>query len=161
MKSILLLGLLVGWVGVAGAAEPSPEEVRVAEAVKAPGVTVVHFWAPWCATCAAELAKNAWGTFIDTNAETRFIFVTAKSAEDGREVLAKHGVGGQPNFELVKHPNPSRTAGTEMTAFLGLPMTWLPATWVFKNGRLLYALNNGEVRFPILQQFLRDAAAGG
>jgi len=114
------------------------------------------FWAPWCSNCAAELAKNSWSTFIDTNAEVKFIFVTTWHSDNGREVLAKNGVGGQTNFELLLHPNPSRKAEDRMTQFLGLPVTWVPTTWIFRDGKLRYALNYGEVRFPILQQLIRD-----
>jgi hypothetical protein len=35
----------------------------------------------------------------------------------------------------------------------------VPTTWVFKDGMLHYALNYGEVRFPILQQLVNDASA--
>jgi hypothetical protein len=45
-----------------------------------------------------------------------------------------------------------------MTEFLGLPVTWIPSTWVFRAGTLCYALNYGELRFPMLQQLVRDAA---
>lgn len=156
MKFLTLLFAMVGLSGLARAAELSPVEQQVAAAVKAPGVTVVHFWAPWCSNCAAELAKNGWSTFIDTNAEVKFIFVTTWHNDIGREVLAKNGVGGQSNFELLLHPNPSRKAEDRMTQFLGLPVTWVPTTWVFRDGKLRYALNYGEVRFPILQQLIRD-----
>lgn len=46
--------------------------------------------------------------------------------------------------------------GEEMTSFLGLPVSWLPSTWVFRDGKLRYALNYGEVSFPMLQQPSRD-----
>ena len=45
-----------------------------------------------------------------------------------------------------------------MTQFLGLPITWLPTTWIFREGQLRYAMNYGELRFPILQQLIRDTA---
>ncbi len=41
---------------------------------------------------------------------------------------------------------------------MDLPLTWVPTTWIFRDGRLRYALNYGEVRFPLLQQLIRDAA---
>lgn len=132
-------------------------EHEVAALVAGPQVTVVHFWAPWCPNCKAELAKNGWSTFIDTNAETKFIFITAWHNEAGRALLAQNGVGAQENFRLVLHPNPSRKAGEKMATFLGQPVSWLPTTWIFKDGKLRYALNYGELRFPILQQLIRDA----
>ena len=156
MKILTLLFAVLGMSGLARAAELSPVEQQVATAVKAPGVTVVHFWAPWCSNCAAELAKNGWSTFIDTNAEVKFIFVTTWHTDIGREVLEKNGVGAQSNFELLLHPNPSRKTEDRMTQFLGLPVSWVPTTWIFRDGKLRYALNYGEVRFPILQQLIRD-----
>ncbi|MBC7365820.1 MAG: thioredoxin [Undibacterium sp.] len=159
MGTMKFPGLILALVGITGAiraAELLPIEQQVAEAIKSPGVTVVHFWAPWCSNCAAELAKSGWSTFIDTNAEVKFIFVTTWHDEIGREVLAKNGVGTQSNFELLLHPNPSRKAGDRTTRFLGLPLTWVPSTWIFREGELRYALSYGEVRFPILQQLIRD-----
>lgn len=133
------------------------EEEQVAEAVKGKGVTVVHFWAPWNTGSKNELAKSGWATFVDTNAETKFIFVTAWSNEDGRALLEKNGLGKQENFQLLLHPNPSRKDGERFDKFLGLPVTWLPTTWIFRDGKLCHALNYGEVRFALLQQLIRDA----
>jgi thiol-disulfide isomerase/thioredoxin len=138
------------------AAEPLPVEQQVADAVKSPGVTVVHFWAPWCPNCLSELSKNGWSRFIAANPNVNFVFVTIWSDEEGRAVLAKNGVGAQKNFQLLLHPNHSRIEGEMMKSFLDLPVTWTPTTWVFRNGRLRYAFNYGELRFPMLQQILRD-----
>ena len=86
------------------------------------------------------------------------MFVTVWSAEDGRALLERYGVGGEANFTLLRHPNPSRRKGEQMAAFLGLPVSWIPTTWVFREGKLRYALNYGEIRFPLLQQLVRDAS---
>jgi hypothetical protein len=40
---------------------------------------------------------------------------------------------------------------------MGLPVTWVPTTWVFREGRLRVAFNYGEIRFPVLQQLVDDA----
>jgi len=162
MKKFLTLCLLA--VLAAGASAQTTGngwlmlEEQVAAAVKGPQVTVVHFWAPWCPNCAAELKNNGWSTFLDTNFDVNFIFVTVWNAEDGRAVLEKNGVGAQKNFQLLLHPNASRNADDKMTTFLGLPVTWIPTTWVFRDGKLRYALNYGELRFPLLQQLIRDAS---
>jgi thiol-disulfide isomerase/thioredoxin len=156
----LMSGLLIWAVLaiIASAAELLPIEKHVSEVIKSPGITVVHFWAPWCSNCGDELAKNGWSTFIDTNAEVKFIFITSWHNEIGRELLTKNGVGAQANFELLLHPNGARSGDGRMTQFLGLPVTWLPATWIFSEGQLRYAMNYGELRFPILQQLIRDTA---
>jgi thiol-disulfide isomerase/thioredoxin len=156
---IFLLALMASAVGVS-AAELLPIEQQVAEIVKSSKPTVVHFWAPWCPNCYTELKSKGWSTFIDANPDVNFVFVTSWSGDsgDGRAELEKRGVGAQKNFRLLLHPNTSRREEEKMTSFLGLPMLWLPATWVFRDGKLRYALNYGEVRFPILQQLVKDAA---
>jgi len=40
---------------------------------------------------------------------------------------------------------------------LGLPVSWIPTTWVFKDGNLTYAMNYGELRFPVLKQLIEDS----
>lgn len=160
MKLFLRLAL---WLCAAGAARAADEaaaiEQRVAEAVKSPGITVVHFWATWCPNCVAELAEG-WRGFVEKNPGVNFIFVKAWDEKPGGPVLAKHGLGAQKNFVAFDHPNPSRRDGEKLERFLDFPMMWVPTTWVFRNGRQRYALNYGQVRFSILQQMIDDAPAG-
>jgi hypothetical protein len=56
------------------------------------------------------------------------------------------------------HPNTSRKKDERMTQFLGEPVTWIPSTWVYRDGTLRYALNYGELRFPMLQQLVQDTS---
>ena len=158
---------LTGWVAVfvalaigVRAAELLPVEQQVAEAVKSSRVTVVHLWAPWCPNCSAELAKSGWSSFIGLNPDVDFIFVTVWGGDsgDGRALLEKNGVGTQPNFQLLVHPNVSRKKADKMTEFMGLPVSWIPSTWVFRDGQLRHALNYGELHFPMLQQLIRDSS---
>jgi thiol-disulfide isomerase/thioredoxin len=156
-----LLALMAGSLAVAAhAAEsvPLPIERQVAAAIKSSRVTVVHFWAPWCPNCKAELAAGGWSGFITGHPDVDFIFVTAWNPTDGRELLAANGVGTQKNFTLLLHPNGSRKRADKMTAFLDLPVSWIPTTWIFKDGRLRYALNYGELHFPMLGQLIADAS---
>jgi thiol-disulfide isomerase/thioredoxin len=142
-------------------AEAVPVEQQVTDAVKSPDVTIVHLWAPWCPNCKAELEHNGWSSFLGANPDVKVIFVTVwrgESGPDGRAMLEKYGVGSQPNFQLLIHPTASRQKGEKMTAFLGFPVSWIPSTWVYRNGTLCYALNYGELHFPMLQQFVRDAS---
>lgn len=150
----------IGLSVAARAAEWLPLEREVAEATASEKVTVVHFWAPWCSNCKAELADGGWKNFIAANPNVEFIFVTiwSDTRGDGRALLEQHGVGAQKNFRLRLHPNTSRKAADKMTTFMDLPVTWVPSTWVFRRGTLRYALNYGEVRFPVLQQLVEDAA---
>ena len=48
-------------------------------------------------------------------------------------------------------------AFADVDRFLDTPVTWLPSTWIFKNGKLYFALNYGEIRFPVLQQLVDDS----
>ncbi|MDB6168181.1 MAG: hypothetical protein JWM88_1045 [Verrucomicrobia bacterium] len=134
----------------------SPVERQVAEAVKSERVTVVHFWAPWCSNCKSELNEHGWKAFINANPNVQVFFVTIWSDKDGRSILRQAGVGGQPNFTLLTHLNPPGASG-RLSEFLGERIGWLPTTWVFREGQLRYALNYGEVRFPMLQQMVDDS----
>ncbi|MBX3737104.1 MAG: thioredoxin family protein [Candidatus Didemnitutus sp.] len=135
-----------------------PLEQEVGEIVAGPHVTIVHFWAPWCPNCRAEMTPDGWTKFIGANPDVKFVFLNIwHRGLDPAPKLAAAGLGTQPNLKLLTHPNPTSKAGPErMNAFLGLPVTWLPTTWVFRAGRLRYALNYGEVRFDLLQTLVND-----
>jgi thiol-disulfide isomerase/thioredoxin len=153
--------LVAGVPGALRAAESLPIEREVAEIVKSEVPTVVHFWAPWCSNCYAEISRaDGWAKFMAANPGIRFVFVTIWSGGqgDGRALLEKHGVTAQKNFTLLVHPNGERTDAERMRTFLGHEVNWVPGTWVFREGKIRYALNYGEVRFPILQQLIKDAA---
>lgn len=154
--SLWAIGLLL--VSAACAA-PAPLEAEVGQAIQSKRITIVHFWAPWCPNCKMELANQGWSSFIAANPNVDFIFLTIWSDQsgDGHALLAQHGVKPQSNVRLLAHPNPSRKSDDRVNSFLGLPLTWLPATWVFREGKLLYLINYGELRFPLLQQLVRDA----
>ncbi|MBP6506293.1 MAG: thioredoxin family protein [Opitutaceae bacterium] len=158
-----ILALFVSWAVVVTAAETSPPgwllvEETVAAAVASPQITVVHFWAPWCPNSKVELAQRGWETFIGSYPDVKFIFVTVRSSDDGKAMLAENGVGAQANLTLLQHPNHIRKGEGSLTSFMDLPISWVPSTWIFRGGKLRYALNYGEVRFAMLQQLIRDTA---
>lgn len=133
-------------------------EKQVATIAAGPQVTVVHFWAPWCPNCRAEMTPDGWAKFIVANPQVKFVFLNVwHKGQDPAPGLAAAGLGAQPNLLLLTHPNPARKKPDRMESFLGLPLTWLPSTWVFKEGKLYYALNYGEVRFDVLQRCLTDS----
>ncbi len=136
----------------------SPAEQQVAEAIKAPSLSVVHFWAPWCSNCQAELKSGGWLKMVKENPQVRFLFVSVWNAgEDGRAMLKKFEIGDQPNVTILADPGPR--GADHIKRFNDLPLTWIPTTWVYKGGELRYALNFGEVRFDVLQQFLADSVS--
>ena len=154
MKGIISLAVIL--LLSVNAAMASPAEQQVLDAVKSPQLTVVHLWAPWCSNCQAELKSGGWSKMVKQNPNTKFIFVSVwNNGEDGRATLQKYGLADLPNVVITADPGP-RT-GNKITQFAGLPLSWIPTTWVYKGGDLRYALNYGEIRFPVLQQFLADS----
>ena len=157
-KQLLAAIFSVAFVSSPVFAAPSAEE-QVSQAIKAPGVTVVHLWAPWCSNCQAELKSGGWTKTVKDNPDVKFYFVSVwNSGEDGRAMLAKHELAQEPNVSILADGGP-RGSG-HIKQFVGLPLSWIPTTWVFKGGDLRYALNYGEVRFPVLQQMIADSNSG-
>ncbi|HVR15060.1 MAG TPA: thioredoxin family protein [Candidatus Limnocylindrales bacterium] len=135
----------------------SAVEQKLADAIKSPQTTVVHLWAPWCSNCQAELKTGGWSKIINENPEVKFYFVSIwNDGQDGRAMLNKFGIAAQPNVTILADPGPRR-GENKIKQLAGLPLSWIPTTWIYKGGDLRYALNYGEVRFPVLQQFLTDS----
>ena len=156
MKHIAIF-LALGLCGSLFAA--SPAEQQVAEAIKAPNLSIVHLWAPWCSNCQAELKSGGWLKTVKENPEVKFYFVSVwNSGDDGRSLLTKHELANQPNVTILADPGP-RSGTEKIKRFLDLPLSWIPATWLYKGGDLRYALNYGELRFEVLQQFIADSNA--
>jgi thiol-disulfide isomerase/thioredoxin len=156
MTKYFLALVLVRAALSSGFAAPTAE-FRATELIKKEGQSVVHLWAPWCSNCLAELKSGGWAKMVADNPEVRFVFVSVWNAgDDGAAMLKKFGIGDQPNVNIVADQGP-RSGPDKIKRFLDLPLTWIPTTWVFQTGDLRYALNYGEVRFPMLQQFLEDS----
>ena len=155
---ISLLGLLALLTPVASlfSAPPNSAQERVTEAIKAPGVSVVHLWAPWCSNCQAELKSGGWTKMVKENPQVKFYFVSVwNGGEDGKAMLTKYEIANQPNVTILADPGPR--GADHIKQFAGLPLSWIPTTWIFKGGDLRYALNYGEIHFPVLQQFVTDS----
>lgn len=150
---------LLSFLTLSGSAtflEAAPAEQQVIEAIKAPDSSVVHLWAPWCSNCQAELKSGGWLKTVKENPTVKFYFVSVwNSGDDGRAMLAKYELAEQSNVTILADPGPR--GANHIKQFAGLPVSWIPTTWVFKGGDLRYALNYGEIRFPILQQLISDS----
>ncbi len=159
MKKALLL-VLSGLVFISNPLPAAPTaEQQVSEAIKGPELSVVHLWAPWCSNCQTELKSGGWTKTINDNPEVKFYFVSVwNGGEDGRALLAKYEVAALPNVTILADSGP-RGAG-KIKQFVGLPLSWIPSTWIFKAGDLRYALNYGEIRFTLLQQLISDSNSG-
>jgi len=105
------------------------------------------------------MKSGGWPKIIKDNPDVRFLFVSIWNAGgDGAAMLKKFEIADQPNVTVVADPGP-RNGPEKINRFLDLPVSWIPTTWVYKAGELRYAMNYGEIRFPVLQQFLEDSAA--
>ena len=128
---------------VAPGASLSPAEEAVRATIAQDGVHVVHFWAPWCDNSLNEL-RAGWYEVVDAHPDASFTFVTIwNGAEVGEETLTRFAIPERVTRLVVDGPRPER-AQRRMT-FLGLPVSWIPTTWVFnRNGLLATAFNHGE-----------------
>ncbi|HEY4272063.1 MAG TPA: thioredoxin family protein [Candidatus Udaeobacter sp.] len=152
LRLLMLTALMAGTLHAQSATEQ-----KVQDAIKAPELTVVHLWAPWCSNCQAELKTGGWTKMIDGNPQVKFYFVSVwNDGQDGRAMLKRFGIADQPNVTILADPGPHR-GENKIKQFAGLALSWIPSTWIYKGGDLRYALNYGEVRFPLLQQFLVDS----
>jgi hypothetical protein len=87
----------------------------------------------------------------------KFYFVSVwNNGDNGRAMLQKFQIADQPNVTILADPGP-RQGDNKIKQFAGIPLSWIPTTWIYKGGDLRYALNYGEVRFDVLQQFLEDS----
>jgi thiol-disulfide isomerase/thioredoxin len=155
--SILRFAILATAMTNISLSAQSLAEQKVLDAIKLPGLSVVHLWAPWCSNCQAELKKGGWLKTVKENPDVKFYFVAVwNDGGDGKTMLQKFQIAEQPNVTVLADPGPRR-GDNKIRQFAGMPVTWIPTTWIYKEGELRYALNYGEVRFPVLQQFLEDS----
>ena len=136
---------------------PKTGEQKVLEAIRSPDLTVVHLWAPWCSNCQAELKNGGWLKMVKANPQVKFYFVSVwNDGGDGKSMLEKFQIAEQPNVTILADPGP-RHGDNKIKQFAGVPLSWIPTTQVYKGGDLRYALNYGEVRFDVLQQFIEGS----
>jgi thiol-disulfide isomerase/thioredoxin len=155
--SILRISIFAALFALNSLRAESPAEQKVLEAIKSPELSVVHLWAPWCSNCQAELKSGGWLKMVKDNPQVKFYFVSVwNGGGDGKSMLSKFQIADQPNVTVLADPGPRR-GDAKIKQFAGMPLSWIPTTWVYKGGDLYYALNYGEVRFPVLQQFLEDS----
>ena len=136
----------------------SDAEATVRATVARDGVHVVHFWAPWCDNSTAELA-GGWYEVVARHPDASFTFVTVwNDGETGESTLARYAIPERVQRLVVPGVQPPK--GERRTTFLGLPLTWIPATWVFnRNGQLATAFNYGEATPAQLDDAIAGAAS--
>jgi len=138
---VLILATLVAFNSLHAASEA---EQRVLDAVKSPDVSVVHLWASWCSNCQTELKNGGWLKMVKDNPQVKFYFVSVwNDGKDGKAMLEKFQLANQPNVTILADPGPRR-GDNKIKQFAGMPLSWIPTTWIYKGGDLRYALNYGE-----------------
>ena len=149
-----------GPADIADAAPRTDVEDAVETTISAPGVHVVHFWAPWCGNSRAEF-EAGWHEVVEANPDVSFSFVTIwNDGRDGAGRLERWGITPGDHVAVYAQPDlgPSADRAQRRRTFLGLPLSWTPTTWVFnRGGKLAYAFNYGEVSPDMLATAIRDA----
>ena len=120
----------------------APTDAALREIVSADGVHVVHVWAPWCDNSLNEHAP-VWSDWRSLGADSVTFVTVWNEGESGAATLRETGVEG---VEELVVPGPKPEKPDRRMRLLGLPVTWIPTTWVFnRNGLLATAFNHGEV----------------
>ena len=125
-------------------------EARLRERVGREGVHVVHVWAPWCDNSLNEL-RPVWAGAAERHPGVSVTHVSVwADGDDGADVLRAHGVEvegpARGGGAVLAVPGPKPAPPERRRTLLGLPVTWIPTTWVFNRGGLLAtAFNYGEV----------------
>ena len=130
-------------------------EAQLRARIAEDGVQVLHFWAPWCGNSIREL-EAGWAGLVARYPDVRVTFVTVwDDGRSGRETMQTHGLPDTVGEVTIPDPGPSEVKANRRRVVLGLPLTWIPSTWVFhKNGELAFALNYGEMDMATLGTLL-------
>ncbi len=141
-----------------GSETVSDAEARVRAVIAQDGVHVVHFWAPWCDNSTAELGAG-WYEVVERHPDVSFSFVTVWNDGDvGESTLGRYAIPERVERLVVPGVQPAK-AERRLT-FLGMPVSWIPTTWVFnRNGELATAFNYGEVTPEQLDAAIAGAAS--
>jgi thiol-disulfide isomerase/thioredoxin len=139
---------------------PTDAEESVRAILTDPGVHVVHFWAPWCGNSIDELP--AWRALLSENRpDATFAFVTVwDNGLSGREQMDDNGISSDVVEITQADRGPSSIKELRRKEFLGLPMTWIPSTWIFRGDTVAYAINYGEASEATLRALIADAERG-
>ncbi len=116
---------------------------------------MLHFWAPWCGNSTRELAAG-WADLIARAPEVRVTFVTVwDDGRSARATMQEYGIPDTVEEVTIPDPGPSEVKENRRRMVLGLPLPWIPATWIFhKNGQLAFALGYGEMAMSTLGTLL-------
>lgn len=135
--------------------ETAAEAAVHARLTDGPDVQLVHFWAPWCDNSIRELP--AWAELRTRRPDVPVAFVTVwNDGQSGADTLATHGLAGLD--EIVQtHDGSHDDKDARRRRFLGLPLTWIPTTWVVRRGVLAFACAYGEMDAATLGTLIEAA----
>ncbi|WP_263786147.1 TlpA family protein disulfide reductase [Salinibacter grassmerensis] len=135
-------------------------ESFVQDRIEKDGLHVVHFWAPWCSNSRNELG-NGWAGLVADNPNVTFTFVTVwNDDKSGTATLNDYNLPGRVVEVTQPDLGPSDEEANRRYSFLGLPVTWIPSTWIFhSNGELAFAMNYGEMEMETVQRLLDATSA--
>ena len=141
-------------------AVPTQAEHAVRSVLAEPGIHVVHFWAPWCSNSIDELP--AWRALLgEDRPDATFAFVTVwNNDKSGRDEMNASGIPSDVVEITQADRGPSGIKELRRKRFFGLPMTWIPSTWIFRGDALAYAINYGEASEATLRTLIADAQRG-
>ena len=72
---------------------------------------------------------------VKSNPQVKFYFVSVwNDGEDGKSMLQKFQIADQPNVTILADPGPRR-GDNKIKKFAGMPLSWIPTTWIYKGGR--------------------------
>jgi hypothetical protein len=133
----------------------TPAERHVLDVIAGDGIHVVHFWAPWCDNSIDELDRGL-GAVLGRQPGVTCTFVTVwNDGASGRDEMRRLGLPDSVGEVVQEDFGPRETKELRRRVFLGLPVTWIPSTWIFhKNGELAFAANYGELEAATLEELL-------
>ena len=107
---------------------------------------------------AAELSNGKGGATLERFGQVALPPGAVRDGEVGESTLARYAVPERVARLVV--PGVAPPKGERRTTFLGLPLTWIPSTWVFnRNGTLATAFNYGEATPAQLDAAIAGAAS--
>jgi hypothetical protein len=136
----------------------SDAERAVLDRISGEGLHVVQLWAPWCSNSIAPLERG-WSGLVERQPEVAFTFVTVwNGGASGAEELARLGLAERVTEVTAPETGTREDKPGRQRHFLGLPLTWIPTTWVFRpGGELAFAFHYGETEAEDVERALAAA----
>lgn len=127
------------------------DEAAYQKLVRGSGITVVNFWATWCAPCREEMPGLIALERRLAPSGVRLLLISADEPEDaGKAAEFLHKTGAPQPWRIKQATNDDRFIDAINPKWSGA----LPATFVYKGGRLAKSFI-GEVEMKVLEAEIR------